>query len=691
MRSRRLIGVAAAGLVGLGVPAAAQKPLLDLTAAPGPPAAGSGTAALALADQLAAEAAAIQSKSDRPEAHLRAELRRLAQTLVGSGEKAGQTGSARVVLGRTLVGALPALDSAIAGATEPQVLLASEDVAAAIRELGGGNPDPDLVVRDALAWLGALVTDPPALGGWIDDQAGPPPQPLGGRIDVWAGLPGVSPEAIAVIREFEDNALAAGAVYAASAQRTRGLLLEAAAAMDAPAAWMSEPARRALGEQFSAAVKLLGARAMRAQALDGLSRLSRLAEVLRQIDALEDSPATKKVRAAAAQVIALPAAQTDPQTLDAMIRLLKLAGARLTWGDEKALVRQLRPGWKAAVNAAKPSEQRLLSVLPDVLRKPEAMTDPATLSAVTAHKRAVEDVQGLMDISRAFAGPGGGGAEPAAAPAWAHAADRVMKVCQDLASPAKKELSQQHLRSLITHIQTCWQIPGEEDLRGAVKSDAGKPERTSIWAKLAGGKDGSLATEITDRRAGWINAWMKGAIVGSDGERLAVTRALIAVMADAGPVVQTPGAGKPGPAYAALQQWPGWELPWTTMASLSAGLAEQCAEATRVLLSGDAGKAAAMVEKIKADYPIPLLAGRLARQARARGLAADTTLGSVVRELTSGGPIAARSWMGRWTGQLDDVCRYAEESVAARRLGARDKADAILKFANSRALEIVDP
>ncbi len=692
MRFRGLIWVMLAGLAGVVAPAVAQKPLLDLSAAPGPPAAGSGTAALALAEQLGAEATAIQAKSDRPEARLRAELRRLAQTLIATGERAGQAGSARVVLGRTLVGALPALDAAIAGASEPQLLLAAEDVGGAIRELGvgagTGSADPDLVVRDGLAWLGALVTDPPAVGGWIDDRYAPVSEPLGRKIDAWANLQGVSAEAIAALREFEDAALAAGAVYQASAQRTRAMLLEAAAAIDAPAPWLPEPTRKLLGEQFSSAVRLLSSRSTRGQALDALSRLARLAEMIRRVATLEDSPATRKVRIAAAQTIALPAAQVDPATTDSMIRLLKLAAARSTWPDEKALIRQLRPGWKSMVNAAKQSEQHLLTVLPEVLRKPEAMTDPATLSAVTAHKRAVEDAEGLLDISLAFAATGT--AEPTAAPAWTRASDRLMKMCQDLASPAKKDAAQASLRALITHVQTCWQIPGEEDLRAAVKSDAGKPERTSIWAKLAGGKDGSLASEITDRRAGWINAWEKGAIVGSDGERLAATRALVAVMADAGPVVETPGAGKPGPMYAALQQWPGWDLSWTTMASLSAGLAEQCAEATKVLLSGDAGKAAAIVAKIKADYTIPLLAGRLAREGKKRGLTASTTLGAVVRELTSGGPIAARSWMGRWTAQLDDVCRYAEESAAARRIGAKDKADAILKFANTRALEIVD-
>lgn len=673
--------------------AVAQKPLLDLTAAPQAPAAGSGTGALALADQLAAEAKAITAKSDLPEAALRAGLRRLAQTLIATGEKAGQAGSARVVLGRTLVGALPALDSAIAGATQPHLLLAVEDVNAACTELAG-NPDPDLVVRDALAWLAPLVSDIPATGGWIDDRVGTAPEPLSGKLDAWTKLPGVSAEAIAVVRDMEAAAASADAVYRPSALRTRAMLTDAAAAIESPAAWLAEPTRKALGEQFSEAVKLLSARATRGQALEALSRLARLSDVIGRVEMLENSAPTKKIRTAAALAIALPAAQTDPATIDSWIRLLKLASARSEWPDEKTLIRQLRPGWRILVTQAKQSEQHLLQVLPDVLKKPEAMTDPAVLAAVTAHKRAVGDVEGLIAISKVFAAvsndPDAPPSEPTASPTWVKASDRVLKVCQDYARADRKEAAQTSLRSLITHVQTYGQMPGEADLRLAVKADAGKAERTSIWAKLAGGKDGSLLSEITDRRAGWINAWEKGGMIGSDGERLAATRALMAVMADAGPVVETPGAGKSGPMYAALQQWPGWEIPWTTMASLSAGMSDQIAEATKVLLSGDAGKAAAMAAKIRSDFPIPLLAGRLAREGKARGLTASTKLGAAVQELTSGGPIAARSWMGRWTDQLDDVCRYAEESAAARNLGAKDKADAILKFANQRAREVME-
>lgn len=688
MRSTRMaIVMLIVERLGSSYLAAQNKPLLDLTAAPIAPAAGSGTGALALAEQLGAEAKAIESKAAGAEGTVRAELRRLAQTLISTGEKSGQAGSARVVLGKTLVGALPVIDSVIAHADQPLLLLASDDLVSARTQLGSGNPDPDLIVRDALAWMATIAPDFPAVGGWIDDAPIAAPGPLAPRLEAWAKLSGVSAEAIAVIRELDAAAEHADAVYRSSALRTRAILADAV--IEAP--WLPDPARRILGEQFSTAAKQLSSRDTRGQALLSLSRLSRLAEVVRRVEALEDSPTTKKIKAAAAQAIALPPAQTDPTTIDSFIRLLKLATARSEWPDEKTLIRQLRPGWRILVTQARQSEQNVLMALPEVLRRPEAMTDPGILAAITAHRRAVADAEGLIAISRAFAASNADpAAEPTAAAAWARPTEHVLKVCQDFSRANRKEAAQTSLRALIMHVQTCWQMPGEADLRQAASADAGKTERTSIWAKLADGKDGLLATEITDRRAGWISAWEKGAVIGSDGERLAATRALLSVMVDAGPVIETSGAGKPRLAYAALEQWPGWELSWTTMAGLSAGLTDRTAEATKVLLSGDAGKAAGMVTNIRRDFPIPLLAGRLAREGKVRGLAPANTVGAAVLELTSGGPIAARSWMGRWTDELDDVCRYAEEAVSARKLGARDKADAILKFANARATVVLE-
>jgi hypothetical protein len=164
------------------------------------------------------------------------------------------------------------------------------------------------------------------------------------------------------------------------------------------------------------------------------------------------------------------------------------------------------------------------------------------------------------------------------------------------------------------------------------------------------------------------------------------------VIQDASPIVDGE-PGLPSHEYAALQQWPGWDLSWTSMNTLASGpggLMDQVSEASKLTLAGDTAKGADALAKIRRDFAIPLLAGRLAHEGQARGLIVINTPGAALLELASGGPIRTRSWMADWTDELDDVCRYTEEAMAARKLGAKDKAESILKFATMRATIVLD-
>jgi hypothetical protein len=189
-----------------------------------------------------------------------------------------------------------------------------------------------------------------------------------------------------------------------------------------------------------------------------------------------------------------------------------------------------------------------------------------------------------------------------------------------------------------------------------------------------------------------MNGWERGGAIGTDAERLAVLRTLCTVINDAGPLFNAE-PGLPTPEYAALQQWPGWQLSWTSITTLISGpggMADKVSEATKLILAGDTAKAADALTGIKKDYAVALLAGRLCRDARQHGLIAVNIPGATMLELTSGGPIRGRSWMGQWTDELDDVCRYTEEAMAERKLGAKDKSEAILKFAGVRATAVLD-
>jgi hypothetical protein len=662
-----------------------NRQLLDLSAAPSAPAPGAGAGALALAESLAADAANID-KSLGPATGIRAEVRRLARDLIASGERAGQPGSGRIVLGRTLVTALPDLDRLIAASADDPILIAAAgDIAAARKTLEGGQADPDIAVRDALAVLSKLAGHPPGTGGWIEDRSGAPAEPLAPKLQAWLALPGMSPEAIEALRRVDEVAESAASwpAYQAAAIRTRAMALDAAASFDGAPAWLPDDARRILCEQFAAAISGLGDPGQRGNALDDLARLTAIADLIRKTDALEDNPAGKRIRAGVAQAVAIPPAQADARAMASFTQIVAMIASRASWPDEKSLIRQIRPAYRFFAAAARQSEQQIMTALPDVLRKPEAMTDPGTLASLSAHRQAVADVQGLLAVNAAFSVAGEG--EPIADKPWQAAANRVLKLSQELSRADQKEQALASLRSLFAMVSTSWRLPGEDALREAVKAEAGKPanERDSPWARLSGGREAALVSEITDRRAGWLFDWEKAIAGGSDVMRLAAIAALLELMQDAAPVVDV------GEAYATLQAWPGWELSAGALNTIAAGLADQAAEATRLLLAGDTAKAVETIGAARKDFAAALVAGRLALEAQRRGISAERSSAALLRELTAGGPIKARSWMGRHTEILDDVCRYAEEISALRKLGARDKADAVQKFANSRAAELL--
>jgi hypothetical protein len=136
------------------------------------------------------------------------------------------------------------------------------------------------------------------------------------------------------------------------------------------------------------------------------------------------------------------------------------------------------------------------------------------------------------------------------------------------------------------------------------------------------------------------------------------------------------------PAYLALQAQPAWELSGPALADLATGLGARTAEITRLLLDGQPAAAEEALTKLRPQYAVLLLAGRLTGEALARGRAAPP--GEVLREIATGGP-APGLWLADHAPDLAAICRYAEEVPVARRLAARDKADAALRYANERA------
>ncbi len=686
----------AVGSFLLFVPAAAlAQPLLDLGAAPQAPAAGQGTGTVALAEEMRRQADELEHKAGARDLAMAA-VRKLARALLSSGEQMGGAGSQRIVIGRTLVRGMSGIDRQIgAMADEPgeaRATLAARDLNAAVTALENPGADAWRTVRDGLAGLEqAAPPGPTGRFGWVDVAPGND-GPLAGEVDAWLKAPGVTAETGAAIKGLD--ALAETGMnwpaYRSSSRHLRAAIRAGAALLTTPAAWVPEPARRAVGDQFNLAIKALGADAARDTGMESLRRLARFGALTARVNALEESPAVKRVRASLAQAIAVtaPDAVAEAKEVRAFDRVLELVEARAKLPDEKVLLRQVRPAWRTLGAGLKASEQKLELALIEVLTHPDAMTDPGVAAIVASHRRAIQDMDVLTGLNATLSEPPRGGGEPAVAEKWKRVGDRVFKLGQDLAKAETKDAAIASLRTMAEQIESFTKLPGEESLREAARlartaAEKSQPAPRTAWSVVTGGRETALNAEISDRRGGWLAGWDKAGYAGSAGdvERLRALRGLLAVLEDAAAIVPV-GDAEFTAEYAALQSWPGWELSPEGFKAIAGGMAEETGAATKAMVEGDAARCTKLVEAMRRDRAAALLAGRLSRLIAARGMGKDV---SALVEVGAGGPVAGVSWMGAEATEIADVCRYAEEAAAARRLGAKDRGESVLKFVNARA------
>jgi hypothetical protein len=223
-------------------------------------------------------------------------------------------------------------------------------------------------------------------------------------------------------------------------------------------------------------------------------------------------------------------------------------------------------------------------------------------------------------------------------------------------------------------------LPGELALRDAAKST----DKSSPWAVLTGDRAQPLLAEIGDRRGTWLSGWDKAGYAGAPAEvqRLRTLRDLMTIL-DAAAMLMAAGGDAPTP-FAALNAWPGVELSPDALAALTAGLADKTAEATRLITGGDAAGCAKVLDQIRSAHAAALLIGRLAHEALDRKIPAATP---VLLGIACGGPVQSLTWQADAAAKLAAICRYAEEVPIVRKLGAKDRADSLLRYINSRAAE----
>lgn len=672
------------------------KPLLDLGSGPKAPEAGTGAAAGALVEDMRRQADEIGHRAgattrDQARAAARAFIRQLAAT----GEAAGQRGSQRLLIARTLARGLREIDSRIPADGAPgssvSCTLLRDDLELAAAALTP-DADPWRVTRDAFATITQLA--PQNIAGWPEDPHLDAALilPFGAEIELWAKLPGVSAEAAATLRELDAITTTAESwtAYGPAARQLRAAVRSAAGTLQSPISYLPDAAKKIMGEQFSGAVLKLDKDDRREAGLVELRRLAHLGRIAARAGEVEDQGLARKIRLSLIQLMgsSQPDLGGEARTLEAFERGLDLLASKGRLPDERDLARQLRPLNRALVPTLRDAERKLLAALPDLLTRLDAMTDPGVLATISAYKRAVRDLEIIGELNAAMIGEKTAtSGEPVVSDRWKRIADRVLKLGQDAARPELRESALEAVRGMGEQIAQFTKLPGEDSLRdSAQKAKNAAPDKpvSTAWTALTGGREGSLVSEISDRRGGWLDGWDRAGYAGSAGEvqRLMALRELMGVLDVARGLIET------GPGSAtALNSWAGWEISGDGLKALAPDLAGMTSEATRMIVEGEAATCVEQVNKIREQCAGALLAARLARAAAEskQVFPADAML-----EAGCGGPVAGVHWMARFADELADVCRYADEVAAAQKLGAASRAEAMLKFIGTRANAVQD-
>lgn len=393
-RPLRTIALVAALVLACAPLAPAQTLNLDQTAAPAP---GDGMNSAALVDSLQKEIADL-SKPGVPGAGVRSLVRTIAIDLIKAGVAQGPSGSAHVVLARTLAQRREAIDRWGASHDVPP------DVLSLMKEAAGAGVPPE---RDAMEVWARDALGPLVVFAWPNEPIGWPVELS--RVSVRVpteSLPDLAmharfSEAVsAVFARVEERLSAAEqfGVTRAGAWRLRDDIAAAASiAGQQKPRWMSEPSQTAWRSELVACVTSLipstGAAAYTPMQAAARLRVMRLAaELSTRLQALEPAASGRASLAALDQLISASEFRADAGVADRLLAAMDaLSLIRAAPADDKSLLRQLRPAARALEPAARNAASQLLEDLPRIIKRSDALADPGLLASINSARRRRDD------------------------------------------------------------------------------------------------------------------------------------------------------------------------------------------------------------------------------------------------------------------------------------------------------------
>jgi len=646
--------------------------LLDLDAGSAPEP-GTGKAALRLADSI--EDGLEDTEPTDASGACSAAFRRVAVALLRTGEDAGEDGSYRVVVGRTIARRLDDIDARLGDELEQigsggldRVIADLDSIAA---DVPAGNDELDRRLRDALAPL-LLDERLDAHAGWWDrtpDQSSLP-------VDEWieAGL--ISDETGTSLRGFD--ALLGEAMaqpgYTRSASAIRLELVGGGRAMLSLPDWIGEETRTTLWREFDAGVRALVDSSGHER--ERLNNLGMGVTIVRTIDGL-GAREGRAARAGVQDAIAEYARASDTGAFEAAWAL---------WGaffgldePEDGSVRALRPATRGLGPRVREVRTQLVDLLERALAGEVKATDPALVGAVSSRRELGKGIAAIGRLESELS-PRGDERDK-----WRErVAGSLLPVTRRVGEESQRDAALGELESLADLLDD------RDSVRALADTLDAPGERETVWDHLCDGRRAALAGMLRRAADEWDEGWAdpRSATPGDElNERVRVLARHAGLIRDFFTIRTIVGFSEHSEGGSALERWAGWELSTDALRRLAVPLEERLNQATAALLDGDDELHLRLLQLVERDAGLVRLVARLEREARAMGQPQEAQVGPFM-ELGLGAPTPG-AWRADWRSDLASVCRYAEEWSEAERIEDRERAARFGEFVRAQAARVL--
>ena len=598
------------------------------------PQAGRATATLARATALEDEASTLADDNARSRAQ--AGLRRFTAALLRAGEMQGSPGSRAVNAGRAIDSVLGEIDVVIAGVadvdehTGAMLRVAVIELGHATQRITARPDEAHMQIRPGLSAIMQII------GG--DEACCDRVATVGAAWETVRDVPGVTDAAIEALAAFDASIARADAwlAYRCAAHHARQRVERAAVGVVKARAMLGEPAQVSLASRFDTAARGL---------VDGpvTPAFDDLALWGRAIELAEAGPGQRQTRDAMEQLLTRISPDVrHVEQLEAFIRAAELCAAQRGIGDERTVVRQLRPAWRAISRRARSLAGEVAVTLPSLLRDSHAMTDPALLAVLAALREQIEAIAMLERLSRVLASEHDGRREPLADEAWARTADRLLRLAQQVEDDRTRPSAMTALVAFERRATRIAAPDGERDLRDAL-AEAGDEAHAAAWARVTEDRTAELLDALDERRRAWRQRCEREGLDANADEALATARALSA----ASESVRALRAAEMKGFHSA------WFIPSSVASSLAMAHVNMASLVVRDALDGEFARALEGAARLETSQASARLMAWITREDDATG---QSLIASLLRLTCAGGDHSPAA------GDIAIAARYAADA-----------------------------